>query len=214
MDEHRLPGAGPGPDRGAGPVPGPGGPDADSLAGSDFAEWCGWLDREVAAGRDPAPPESMTASEGLSLSLGDAADIDPGLLAAVCGPGGLGGEGLGPQFAQGAAADALSPTPVLAALTEAAVTDVTRLSDDQLVGVLRATRRLENREAWKQALVIAEFTRRRAAEFQAAEARGVTVHCRPGQFPGEELMIELVAGPGAAARLLDDAADQIGRAHV
>jgi hypothetical protein len=92
-------------------------------------------------------------------------------------------------------------------LTEAAVDDVTRLTDDQLMGVLQAPRRQENREAWKQALVIAEFARRRTAEFEAVAAPGVPVHCRPGQFPGEELAIELVAGPVQVSRAIDDATD-------
>jgi len=84
---------------------------------------------------------------------------------------------------------------------------VTRLSDDQLVGVLQAARRQENREAWKKALVIAEFARRREAEFKRAEARDVPVHCRPGQFPGEELAIELLLGPVQASHAIDDATD-------
>jgi hypothetical protein len=132
---------------GAGPVQGAGSPVVDSRADQDFDEWAAWLDREVGAGRDPVPPERAFAAQGISVSLGDAVDIDPGLLAAMCGPEGLGGDGLGPQFAQDAAADALPPGPVLAALTEAAVCDVTQMTDDQLVGVLRAARRQENREA-------------------------------------------------------------------
>jgi len=211
MDENALPGANPGPETDAVPVRGPvrglDDWDMDSPADRDFEEWTAWLDREVAAGRDPAPPERATETEGLSISLGDAVDLDPGLLAAMCGPDGLGGESLGPQFGQNAPVDVLAPTPVLAALTEAAVADVSRLSDDQLIGVLRAARRQENREAWKQALAIAEFARRRTAEFNAAEARGVPVHCRPGQFPGEELAIELLAGPGETSHAIDDATD-------
>jgi hypothetical protein len=204
MDEDRPPGADPAPEHGTA------GPATDSLD-SDFAEWCAWLDREVAAGRDPAPPERAAGAEGMSLSLGDAVDLDSGLLAAMCGPDGLGGESLGPQFSQDAPADALSPTPVLAALTEAAVAGVTSLTDNQLIGVLRAARRQENREAWKKTLVIAEFTRRRTAEYRAAQARGVPVHCRPGQFPGEELMVELMAGPGEASHAIDDATDLVTR---
>jgi hypothetical protein len=46
--------------------------------------------------------------------------LDPALLAAICGPDGLGGQGLGPQFGQDHVADALRPTPVLAVLTEQA----------------------------------------------------------------------------------------------
>jgi hypothetical protein len=195
MDEYRLSGA----------DPRPADPDASSPADGDFDEWCAWFDREVEAGRDPTPPERAT--EGISISLGDAVDMDPELLAAMCGPDGLGGEGLGAQFAQDAETDALSPSPVLAALTEAAVADVTSLTDDQLIGVLLAARRQENREAWKKALVIAEFARRRTVEFKAAEARGAPVHCRPGQFPGEELAMELLAGPVQVSHIIDDATD-------
>jgi hypothetical protein len=100
---------------------------------------------------------------------------------------------------------------VLAALTETAVTDVTCLSDSQLVGVLQAARRQENREAWKKALVIGEFARHRQAEFDAATARGVPVHCRPGQFPGEELAVELLLTSAAASHAIDDATDLVTR---
>jgi len=192
-------------------------PSPGSLSGSgsfaggglsaDFDEWAEWLDREVAAGRDPVPPERSVPAQGVSVSFGDADGIDPALLAAISGTQCLSEDGLGSQFAQHAAADVLPPGPALAALTEAAVKDVTRLSDDQLVGVLQAARRQENREAWKKALVIAEFARRREAEFKRAQARDVPVHCRPGQFPGEELAIELLLGPVQAAHAIDDATD-------
>ena len=189
---------------GAGPSPGPG---ADGRFDEDFDEWAAWLDREVAAGRDPVPPE-RAAAQGISASLGDAGGVDPGLLAAVYGADGA---GIGPQFGQDAAADVLPPGPVLAALTEAAVADVTLLSDSQLIGVLQAARRQENREAWKKALVIAEFARRRQAEFDATTARGIPVHCRPGQFPGEELAVELLLGRAAASHAIDDATDLAAR---
>jgi hypothetical protein len=193
MDERQHPGSGPFPD-----------PDDDSLddfdVDTDFDEFTAWLDREVAAGRNPIPPERPTG-QGISLSIGEDDGIDPDLLAAVCGTG------LGQQFGRATAADVLPPGPVLAALTETAVADVTRLNDGQLIGVLQAARRQENREAWKKSLVIAEFARRRTAEFEAAAARGVPVHCRPGQFPGEELAMELLAGPVQTSHAIDDATD-------
>jgi hypothetical protein len=191
------------PERRSGPQSSPD-PETDCGFDEDFDEWTAWLDREVAAGRDPVPPERFAEAEGISVSVGDADGIDPELLAAICG---LDSDGLGPQFGQHAAADVLPPGPVLAALTEAAVADVTRLSDSQLIGVLQAARRQENREAWKKALVIAEFARRRAAEFEAAAVAGAPVHCRPGQFPGEELAVELLLGPAAASHAIDDAGD-------
>ena len=168
-----------------------------------FEEWAAWLDREVAAGRDPFPVEPPLAA-GISVSVGDADGIDPALFAALSAPD---CNGLGPQFGQGAAADVLPPGPVLAALTEVAVADVSRLSDNQLIGVLQAARRQENREAWKKTLVIAEFASRRTAELDAAAARGAPVYCRPGQFPGEELAMELLLGPVQASHAIDDATD-------
>ena len=167
----------------------------------DFDAWTAWLDREIDAGRSPVPPEREPGG-GLSISLGDASDIDPQLLAVMCGPDGLGGQCLGQQFGQDAPADALRPGPVLAALAEQSAGDLGRLDDDQLIGVLRASQRLANREAWRQTLLIAEFARRRETELAAATARGVPVHCREGEFPGEELAAELrITGCEAAARI-------------
>ena len=57
------------------------------------------------------PEEWEIEGPGISLSLGDAADLDPALLEAMLGPDGLGGQALGPQFGQDAAADALRPGP-------------------------------------------------------------------------------------------------------
>ncbi len=70
----------------------------------------------------------------------------------------------------------MPPSPFLAALTEQAVAGVAGLSDNELVGVLRATQRQIAREQYKQVLAAAEFGRRRQAAFQAALAAG----CRPG----------------------------------
>ena len=176
-------------------------PLADHGPEPDFNEWTAWLDREIAAGRNPVPPQ-REPSLGLSISLGDATEVDPELLAAMCGPDGLGGQSPGQQFGQDAAADVLRPGPVLAALTEQALDDLGRLDDDQLTGVLRASQRLVGREAWKQALLIAEFARRREAQLAAATARGVPVHCRAGEFPGEELAAELrISRCEAAAKI-------------
>jgi len=173
----------------------------DPGAETDFDSWTAWLGREIAAGRNPIPPEREPA-QGLTISLGDATGIDPELLAAMCGPDGLGGQSLGQQFGQDAPGDALRPGPVLAALTEQAMGDLGRLDDNQLIGVLRASQRLASREAWKQALLVAEFARRREAQLAAATARGVPVHCRAGEFPGEELAAELrITGCEAAGKI-------------
>jgi Domain of unknown function (DUF222) len=203
MDERELPGSDPMPDNMDGGLPHPGcAPDPD------WDAYVAWRDREIAEGRAEKPPEPWEIEgPAVSLSLGDAADVDPAILAAVCGPEGLGGDGLGPQFGQDAAADVLRPNPVLAALTEQACADVSRLTDNQLIGALHAARRLENRAHYLQTRTIAEFARRRAEEFETAKARGVRIRCRAGEFPGAELASELLISGLEAGRRVDFATD-------
>ncbi len=161
-----------------------------------------WLVREIEAGRLLPPPESAIEGPAVSVSLGDACDVDPELLAAVCGPDGLGGRAALAAFGEDRAADALRPGPILAALTAQAVSGPACLTDDELIGTLQATRRLANLVSWQQTLVIAEFARRRQAQFEAAKAAGRPVGCRDGEFPGEELAMELVAsGPYTSGRI-------------
>ncbi len=161
-----------------------------------------WLVREIDAGRLQAPPEPDIEGPAISISLSDACDVDPELLAAMCGPDGLGGEAVPAEFGQDRAADAMRPGPLLAALTAQTASSPGSLTDNELIGVLQAARRMANLAAYQQTVAIAEFARRRQAEFEAAKARGVPVGCRDGEFPGEELTMELVAtGPYTSARI-------------
>jgi hypothetical protein len=181
------------------PTP-PGGPLPD---GADDQGW--------PPGDDDRVPEPWEIEgPAVSISLGEAADLDPALLAAVCGPDGLGGA-LGPQFAQDQAADALRPGPVLAALAEQAIADVGSLTDDQLMGVLQAARRLENRIAWQQTVAVAEFARRRDAELEAAKAARSPAGQRRGEFPAAELAAELLITANQAGSLLDASRQLAGR---
>ncbi len=200
MDERELPGSDPTPESVGGL------PDQGFAPDPEWDAYVAWREREIAAGRDEEPPEPWEIEgPAVSLSLGDAADVDPAMLTAVCGPDGLGGDALGPQFGQDAAADVLRPGPVLAALTEQASADLSRLTDNQLIGTLHAARRLENRAHYLQTRTIAEFARRRAEEFETAQARGVRVGCRAGEFPGVELASELLISRVAAGRWIDSA---------
>ena len=99
----------------------------------------------------------------------------------------------------------LQPGPVLAALTQQAFADLSRLTDNQLIGAVHAARRLENRDHYLQTRAIAEFARRRAEEFETAKARGVRVGCRAGEFPGVELASELLISRLAAGRWIGEA---------
>ena len=56
---------------------------------------------------------------------------------------------MGRLFAEDGDSDMMPPGPLLGALTEQAVRDVTGLSDDELIGVLRASQRLVAREHYK-----------------------------------------------------------------
>jgi Domain of unknown function (DUF222) len=156
--------------------------------------------RAVAAEACARVPEDWEIEgPGISLSLGDAADLDPALLEAMLGPDGLGGEALGPQFGQDAAADALRPGPVLAALTEQAVADAASLTDDQLTGAMHAVRRQKARDGWQETTLVAEYARRRAARLAEAKAAGVPKGRRPGEFPDDELAAELLITRNQAA---------------
>jgi hypothetical protein len=178
-------------------------PEDDFDADAEMARWVA----DIEAGRERIPEEWELDGSAVSLSLGDARDLDPALLAAILGPGGLGGQALSPVFGQGEAADALRPGPVLAALTEQAVADLEVLSDDQLTGALHAARRLENRAAYLQTMTIAEFGRRRAAQYEDAKARRVRPGRRPGEFAADELASELVTTANYAdTRIERDAA--------
>ena len=203
-ESHRVPppGAGPAPDDDWDGLP-------RCVPGDDFdadAEMSRWI-ADLEAGRERIPEAWERDGSGVSLSLGDACDLDPALLAAILGPDGLGGQSLGPAFAQDQAADALRPGPVLAALTEQAVTDLAVLSDDELTGALHAVSRLENRRAYLQTVTVAEFGRRRTAAFEDAKARGVRPGRRPGEFAADELASELlITANYADARLERDTA--------
>src|SRR5579863_190255 len=184
-----------------GVVPGDAGDCAQVEMGGDreWAQYTAWLDREAAAGREAGP---WTADEGEPW---DPEPDDPDLAGLV--PAGTGR----PLFAEDGTGDVMPPVPFLAALTEQAVTDVAGLSDAELVGVLRASKRQIAREQYKQVLAAAEFGRRRRAEFEAALARGVPAGCAAGGFPGEELAMELTVTRGEAGHLIDDAIDLASR---
>ncbi|HEX9040239.1 MAG TPA: DUF222 domain-containing protein [Trebonia sp.] len=167
------------------------GPPPEHLTDPDpeWTEYLAWKEREVAAGRDPDTEPWPPAMEEPS---------DPGAEVPA-------------RFWQGEAADELPPGPLLAGLTEDAVLGLECLSDNELIGVLHATRRQVAREQYKQVLVTAEFGRRRQAAFRDALARGVPAGCAPGGFPGEELAIELMVTRAEAGHLIDDAIDLTAR---
>jgi hypothetical protein len=134
---------------------------------TEWAEYVAWLDREIAAGRDGETPvdggpplwesdlwdpevwePEVWESDLWDPEVWEPEDSEPA-------------DPARPLFGQDGAADVLPPGPLLAGLTEQAVGDLGRLSDNELIGVLQATRRQIAREQYKQVLVTAEFGRRR-----------------------------------------------------
>ena len=186
-------------------------PEDDWDGDAEMAAYIADLD----AGRARIPEEWEVEGPAATISLGDAADVDLAELAAMLGPDGLGGE----VFARDRSADAMRPGPVLAALTEQAAGDLGRLTDNQVIGAMSAARRLAARAAWLELTAVAEFTRRREAQYEDAKARGVPRGCRDGEFPDAELGMELVTSQNAARdtdgpghRPADPAAPDLGRA--
>ncbi len=70
-------------------------------------------------------------------------------------------------FCQDGQADTMAPGPLLATVLHAVVgqdgSGLAQLSEDQLIGVISAARRLQSRAAWTEMAAMAEFATRRAA---------------------------------------------------
>jgi Domain of unknown function (DUF222) len=177
---------------GSGPLP----EGAAASLDPEWDEYLAWRDREIAAGRDPEPETWVPGA--WDDEAPDRLDPEP------TGPA-------RPLFSQDGEGDLLPPAPVLAGLTEQAVGDLGRLSNSELIGVLRAAQRQIAREQYKQVLVTAEYGRRQQAAFEDAALAGIPVGCRPGGFPGEELAVELSVTPAEAGHRIDDALDLVSR---
>jgi hypothetical protein len=106
------------------------------------------------------------------------------------------GDGCG--FASGGVADELPPGPVLAGLAgDAWAAGLDRLGDDELIGVLRAARRLASWSAALELAAVTELAARREAEAASAGA------CVPGEHIGDEIAVALTLTGRAADALLD-----------
>jgi hypothetical protein len=152
----------------------------DPLAGPPDGEW-EWLadlpgplrDEYLAATAEPAAPEALAAAFW-DRSAGDG-----------CG------------FAAGGVADELAPGPVLAGLAgDACTAGLGRLSDDELIGVLRAGRRLASWSASVELAAVSDLMRRRMAQ-EAAGCTGAAEHA------DAEIAAALALTGRAAGGLLD-----------
>jgi hypothetical protein len=103
-------------------------------------------------------------------------------------------------FAEGGAADTMEPGALLAAVVDAVTGEdgagLAGLSDDQLVGIISAARRMESRAAWTLMAAVREFAARRPASRDGARPLGRAGSgsgSAPGlgEFAADELAAEL-----------------------
>jgi hypothetical protein len=136
------------------------------------------------SGLPPAGPDAEPARQGLFLCL-PAGSLDTG------------------QFAQSGPAADMPPDPLLATIIDTVTgqdgTGLAGLSDDQLIGVIAAVRRLESRTAWYLMAAVGEFTARQAGPDCVAE------------FAADQLAHELYLTNASAAAQMDYAATVTGR---
>src|SRR5579875_791797 len=134
-------------------------------------------------------------------------------------PRGADADGPGVGFGAGGPLDDLAPGPELASHACQAAADLARLDDDQLVGVLRAARRLSSWTAAMELSAVAALAARRpagssrAAEHVADELAAALTLTRRG---AESLLSEaaaLAVMPATAAALASGTIDAY-RAHI
>jgi Domain of unknown function (DUF222) len=144
------------------------------------------------AGRVPFPE----AAGGLSVIA-----AGPDELAAL-GVDGLAGLDVA-GFAQGGTADTMPPGTLLTALAQAACAAGTLegLSDNQVLGLAGAARRLTALGSWLQTAAIAEFAGRRATGDTPGQVAGQVI----AEFASHELAPELVITDHAADELMRQA---------
>jgi Domain of unknown function (DUF222) len=108
------------------------------------------------------------------------------------------------RFAQHGRSDSMPPGPLLASVVHALTGEdgesLAALSDDQLVGIIAAARRLESRIAWTQLAALAEFAARRPGHPAGRAGGGPGQGC---EFAADELAAELRLTWQSAAGQID-----------
>ena len=131
-------------------------PDAPEPAGSGS--------QPVPAGGNGGAPEPPQAPEPKWSDEEDGADyLEELMAAAAAGEELTAGDISGAGFGQDGTADQMHPGPVLATLVHAATTDekiLATLSDDDLIGVIAAVRRIGSFAAWAELTAVREYATR------------------------------------------------------
>jgi hypothetical protein len=132
----------------------------DDPEGSVPADWAVISVNELAAQAEADGAEHQALMRRLvAAGVGDGYAHrrgDPPVPGTSCGPGA--------GFGQGRCLDEMTPEPELAVLADEAAGEdraFAGVTDDQLLGLLGARRRLQARQAWELLMAVAEFIRRR-----------------------------------------------------
>jgi hypothetical protein len=161
-----------------------------------------WEDEDSWAARLMAEADADEAWAGA-----EAVEAALSVLAGTGGPGGPGGHDLG-GLAEGGPIDLMAPGPGLAATAAGACEPevLSGLSDNQVLGLVSAGRRLAGRAAWIQQAAIAEFAcRRLEPDARKATPLGFT------PFAPDELVPELVITTASAEEAMARARDAARR---
>ena len=143
------------------------------------------------------PPAELARLDGAELAGLDGAELAGLLAAAPAGAGGRQGGGAG--FAEGGVLDGLAPGVSLAGFAEGAHARLARLTDDELIGVLRAWAR---QESWAQArklAAVAELARRRPADRTPPASQG-EFPASLSEFTADEVALALTLTRRSAGR--------------
>ena len=141
----------------------------------------------------------------------DGAELAGLLAAAPAGAGG--GQGGGAGFAEGGVLDGLAPGVSLAGFAEGAHAGLAGLTDDELIGVLRAWAR---QESWAQArklAAVAELARRRPADRTPPASQG-EFPASLSEFTADEVALALTLTRRSAGAQLDLALALAARSAV
>jgi hypothetical protein len=138
------------------------------------------------------PADGMAPGLLLTALVEQAVTGEPAFAAAASGTAGR--DSTAGRSGAGAAASAAAGEEPLAGIPGVpGAAGVRTLSDDELLGVVSAARRMANRAEWLELAAEAEFTRRRYAETEMAVDRGDGPGQRAGEFAAEELAMETVS---------------------
>ncbi len=152
-------------------------------------------------GRGDAVPMALGCSLGGPWSPGDELGSPPGDEPVEALPGLMPRHlGTGGGFDAGGVADRVPPGPVLAGLTaDKWAGGLSRVTDDELAGLMIAWRRVASWATAGELAAIAELCRRR----QAQVAAGADAHL--AEHAGDEVAMALTLTPWAGGRLVDRA---------